>query len=103
MRMMIFFDLPTGTKAERKAAHDFREFLLKDGYYMVQYSVYARICNGYDAVKKHTKRVQQVVPPEGSVRLLTITEKQYEAMTVILGDLKDAEAPIDAVDRKSVV
>lgn len=39
MRMMIFFDLPTGTKAERKAAHDFREFLLKDGYYIAVFGL----------------------------------------------------------------
>lgn len=96
MRMIVFFDLPTNTKSERRAAHKFREFLLKDGYYMLQYSVYARICNGYDSVCTHTRRVKQNVPQEGSIRLLTITEKQYEKMTIILGEKKRDEEPIES-------
>ena len=51
MRMIVFFDLPVGTARERKAATKFRNFLIKDGYHMVQYSVYSRICNGNDAVE----------------------------------------------------
>lgn len=41
MRMIVFFDLPVGTARERKAATKFRNFLIKDGYHMVQYSVYS--------------------------------------------------------------
>ena len=58
MRILIFFDLPVGSAKERKAATKFRQFLLKDGYYMVQYSVYARVCNGTDAVEKHRIRLK---------------------------------------------
>ena len=53
---------------------------------MVQYSVYARVCNGNDAVKKHEMRLNINLPKEGSVRLLVITEKQYESMRVLLGE-----------------
>lgn len=53
MRMIVFFDLPVQTKTERRHATAFRNFLLKDGYHMLQFSVYARVCNGNDAVKKH--------------------------------------------------
>ena len=51
MRMLVFFDLPVTKKEERKAAARFRSFLLKEGYYMVQFSVYSRVCNGNDAVE----------------------------------------------------
>lgn len=85
MRLLVIFDLPVKTKAQRKAATKFRKFLLNDGYYMVQYSVYVRICNGYDAIKKHETRLQQNAPEYGSIRALTVTENQYEKMKLILG------------------
>lgn len=51
MRILVLFDIPVKTKYQRHVASRFRHFLLKDGYYMLQYSVYARICNGPDAVE----------------------------------------------------
>ena len=93
MRILVFFDLPVTTKQERKIASDFRKYLIKDGYYMVQFSVYARICNGYDAVEKHIKRMEAIVPDNGSIRALVITEKQYESMYILTGKLLKSEAP----------
>ena len=81
------------TKAQRRAATRFRNFLLKDGFFMVQYSVYARICLGMDAVEKHRERVKAAVPDNGSVRLLVITEKQYESIDVLIGALTEADEP----------
>ena len=94
MRMIVFFDLPVTEKAAQKAATKFRNFLINDGYLMVQYSVYSRVCNGYDAVKKHEKRLKQHLPPNGSVRLLTITEKQYESMQILLGEYIQSDIPL---------
>lgn len=91
MRMMVFFDLPVKTKAQRRVATGFRNFLLKDGYHMLQYSVYARVCNGTDAVEKHKKRMQENLPDNGSVRLLVITEKQYESILILVGNLAKEE------------
>lgn len=91
MRMMIFFDLPVKTKTQRRVATQFRNFLLKDGYFMIQYSVYCRICNGYDDVEKHKSRLRTNRPDNGSVRLLVITEKQYEKMELIIGNLVNEE------------
>lgn len=76
MRMIVFFDLPVQTKTERRHATAFRNFLLKDGYHMLQFSVYARVCNGNDAVKKHESRLGASLPPNGSIRLLVVTEKR---------------------------
>lgn len=91
MRMLVFFDLPTATKSERKAATRFRNFLVNDGYHMVQYSVYARVCNGIDAVNKHRNRLYGKLPDNGSVRLLVITEKQYSSIEIMLGPLTQAD------------
>lgn len=84
--MLVFFDLPVKTKKDRKEAAKFRNFLLKDGYYMVQYSVYSRICNGYDMVCTHENRINQNLPQNGSVRMLIITEKQYDAIRILVGN-----------------
>ena len=85
MRIIVLFDLPVTSATERKSATKFRNFLLKDGYYMLQFSVYSRVCNGNDAVEKHFKRIKNNLPSNGAVRLLTITEKQYQNMQILLG------------------
>jgi len=95
MRIMVFFDLPVKTKTERSIATKFRTFLLKDGYHMVQYSLYARVCNGMDSVEKHIKRLKANLPPNGSVRVLTITEKQYESIKILVGELSLEEKSAD--------
>jgi CRISPR-associated protein Cas2 len=84
--MLIMFDLPTNTKDERRVATQFRNFLLKEGFYMIQYSVYVRICNGLDCVEKYRKRIKTAIPALGSVRLLTITEKQYNGVDILVGE-----------------
>jgi len=87
--------LPVTTKAQRLDASKFRSFLLKDGYHMIQYSVYARICNGTDAVAKHRGRLMRNLPDNGSIRLLVITEKQYESVEILLGNLTQADDPFE--------
>ena len=81
--MIVFFDIPVKTKRQRRIATCFRNFLIKDGYHMVQYSVYARVCNGIDAVNKHRSRLKTALPENGSVRLMVVTEKQYEAIEIL--------------------
>jgi len=96
MRLLVFFDLPVTTRDERRAANRFRHFLLSDGYDRVQWSVYARIVNGADAVEKHMKRLAANLPPEGSVRALQLTEKQFAAMTILVGERQIQEKKVDA-------
>lgn len=85
MRLLVFFDLPVVTKAERRAYALFRRFLVNDGYDMIQFSVYGRILNGQDALEKHYKRLVENLPPEGSVRCLSVTEKQFASMKLLVG------------------
>ena len=85
MRIIVLFDLPVKTKRQRSDATRFRNFLLMDGYHMVQLSVYARICSGLDSVAVHRSRLYAALPPKGAVRMLVITEKQYSRMEILLG------------------
>lgn len=96
MRIIVFFDLPVTSKAKRKAASDFRRFLRRDGYQMLQLSVYTRIVRGRDMLQKHHKRLCENLPREGSVRCLEVTEKQFAAMTVLLGEKTTVEKKVNA-------
>lgn len=78
MWMMVIFDLPVGTKGQRKAATRFRKFLLDQGFSMSQFSVYMRFCGSKDQAEAYTKRIQQALPKIGLVQVLYFTDKQYE-------------------------
>ena len=93
MRMIVLFYLPVQTKKQRHDAAAFRNFLLKDGYTMLQYSVYVRVCNGMDAVQKHRLRLYDHLPDDGAARLLVITEKQYASIEILLGELTQTDQP----------
>lgn len=86
MWLIIFFDLPVKTKEQKRQATQFRNFLLNDGYLMLQYSVYSRTCRAQDAVDKHLKRALDNLPRTGSVRGLQVTDKQYSRMRILLGN-----------------
>ena len=94
MRILVFFDLPVLTKANKKNYTRFRKFLQKDGYIMIQLSVYSRLCNGLEGATKHLKRIAQNLPPAGSVRSLCVTDKQYACMIHWVGRPANAEKRI---------
>ena len=79
------FDLPTKTKNDKKSYIDFRRFLLNDGFDMMQYSIYSRLCPSNDIAEKHTKRIVTNTPKKGSIRMMTITNKQYADMKILAG------------------
>jgi len=77
MWLFVFFDLPTTTKKERKNAATFRKCLEKDGFTMMQYSVYIRHCSSKENCDIHIKRIRMSVPEVGMVSILAVTDKQY--------------------------
>ena len=89
--LMVFFDLPVKTKKQRRIATKFRKFLVDDGYIMLQYSVYTRICRGQEAVNKHMGRLTKSLPGEGSVRSLQVTDAQYARMKTLVGTRRSEE------------
>lgn len=91
MRMVVFFDLPTTGPSDKRNYVLFRRFLLKDGYDMLQWSVYSRVINGAGDRDKHMKRLKSNLPPAGSVRCLTVSEKQFVGMAFLVGTKKAAE------------
>lgn len=93
MWVLAMFDLPTDTKAARRSYTRFREKLLEDGFTMLQYSVYVRHCASEDNADVHSQRVQHALPDDGEVRVLTITDKQFERMRVFWGKMRRPPEP----------
>ncbi len=85
MWLFVFFDLPTNTKAETKAATKFRKILLKDGFTMFQFSIYLRHCSSRENAKVHEKRVKLALPAKGRIGILMITDKQFGMMEIYHG------------------
>jgi CRISPR-associated protein Cas2 len=94
MRIMLFFDLPMTTKAGRKNYTHFRQFLLKGGYDMLQFSVYTRMCNGMDQAQRQLTNLSSNLPPKGSVRTLCLTDKQFGRMTHWVGPTTQHEKKV---------
>ena len=83
--ILVFFDLPTETKAERKVYARFRKDIMKDGFGMFQFSIYLRHCSSRENADVHIKRVKKILPPKGHVGIMTITDKQFGMMEIFRG------------------
>lgn len=92
--LLCMFDLPVRTKKQRKTAGKFRKLLIEDGYWMLQFSVYGRPCASDDHAAVHLGRLQLSIPKEGQVRVLKITDKQYQRMLVYYGKRKQSAESI---------
>lgn len=85
MWIMVMFDLPTDSSLARRRYREFREKLLKRGFTMLQFSVYARHCASQEKTDVIVKAILGSLPPEGEVRIIRFTDKQFERMQVFLG------------------
>lgn len=85
MWILVFFDLPTETKKDRKAASTFRKELLNDGFTMFQFSIYVRHCASMENAEVHMKRIKTLLPQYGKVGMLCITDKQFGNIQLFFG------------------
>lgn len=88
MWIVAMFDLPVDTKEARRQYSRFRQALLADGFMKMQYSVYTRHCASRENAAVHIRRIERALPPDGEVRVIVITERQYEKMRIFLGRMR---------------
>ncbi|WP_235925786.1 CRISPR-associated endonuclease Cas2 [Pontibacter burrus] len=93
MWLFVFFDLPTETKQDKKEYTTFRKRLQKDGFSMMQYSVYTRHCASRESADVHVSRVKQMLPPKGLVTIAQFTDKQYSRIINFWGNGRKAVTP----------
>ena len=85
MWVLVFFDLPTETRLERKAATRFRKNLLDDGFNMFQFSIYMRFCPSRENAMVHIKRTKNTLPKKGKIGIMQITDKQFGMIELFHG------------------
>ncbi len=93
MWLCVLFDLPVLSPQQRHAYSVFRRKLKKDGFTMLQYSVYVRHCASGENAEVHIGRVKEIIPPEGLVSVLSITDKQYNTMITFWGRRRKPNDP----------
>lgn len=93
MWLIVFFDLPTETKKQRKDATVFRKRLIADGFTRFQFSIYIRPAPSYESVDVHSKRVKSFLPEEGNVCIMAITDKQFSKIQIFQGVKKSLPPP----------
>ena len=99
MWVLVFFDLPTETKKERKAHAQFRKKLLEDGFTMFQFSIYMRHCASRENADVHIKRVKKLLPEKGYVGILCITDKQFGTMELFYcKEEKEVDVPCQQLE-----
>ena len=101
MRMILFFDLPRNTSKEISAATRFVNDLKKDGFMMLQESVYCKLLLNLSAFDPIKKKIDKIKPKKGNIILLTVTEKQFNDMDIILGEFTHKQ--INSTDRVVVI
>lgn len=86
MRMVVFFDLPTETNEDRRNYRKFRKVLIKNGFIMLQESVYSKVMTTPSVENSVRNVIKKNKPPKGIVQTLTVTEKQFSKMEYIVGE-----------------
>lgn len=97
MRLMLFFDLPMQSDKERREYNRFHKFLLKNGFIMMQKSVYTKLVINNVTSSAIKQRVRNNLPPEGIVEMLEITENQFSKIEYLVGE--EQQLTIDSLDR----
>ncbi len=88
MRLLVMFDLPTETQEDKRNYRKFRTLLLKNGFIMMQESVYTRMLPSPSVKESVCAQLRKNKPPNGLVQVLTLTEKQFAQMECIVGEFR---------------
>lgn len=83
------FDLPTETSMDRRHYRWFRKYLIDDGFIMMQESIYTKICINMHAVEQVERSIEKHKPPKGIVQIMSVTERQFAGMKLVVGELDD--------------
>ena len=99
--MILFFDLPMVSARERKIYATFRKQLIHERFVMMQQSVYSKLVLNSTNEKLTYDRIKKIIPDNGVVQLLTITERQFASMEYLAGEYD--ELSIQSTDRTVVL
>lgn len=93
MRIIVILS-PTNKWGTKTEYTNLRKFLLKDGYLRIAPEVFMRITPTRRASEKHYRRLEDFAPKTGTVRVLRLTEKQYESIYLLSGEINYQEKTV---------
>ena len=85
MRILVMLD-PTNKRGTKAAYTALRIFLQSDGYLRIGTELYMRITPSRKTAEKHIHRLADYDPGTGTVRVLKLTEKQYDSIWYLTGE-----------------
>ena len=94
MWLFAMFDLPVKTRSQRREYTRFRKSLLREGFSQLQFSVYARYCVSEEVGVAYCDRIRDFLPPEGQVRMLAVTERQFAKQKIYWGPKQKPSEPV---------
>lgn len=97
MRLLVFFDLPMLTDKDRREYQKFHKYLVRNGFIMMQKSVYSKLVINNMTSAAVRQRIKRNLPPQGIVELLEITENQFSGIEYLVGE--EQQLTIDSLDR----
>ncbi len=100
MRVLVFFDLPVETAENRRDYSRFRRMLIKNGFIMLQESVYCRMVLNQNAAAAISSTIKRHKPPKGLVQILVVTERQFSKMEYVVGEF---DTDVISDDRRLVI
>lgn len=86
MRLLLFFDLPTETSKNRLDYTRFHKFLIKNGFIMMQKSVYSKLVINNVTSAAVKAKISKNLPPTGIIELLEVTENQFSRIEYLIGE-----------------
>lgn len=86
MRIIVMYDVPNNSSEENKEYTKFRKLLIKNGYSMMQFSIYIKCLNVKTKFESEVKKISKFIPSQGNIRVLAITEKQFQDMIFLKGE-----------------
>lgn len=97
MRIILFFDLPTKTSADKRNYRYFKRDLINEGFIMMQESVYCKLVMNYSAAEIFLAKIKKISPKKGLIQCMCITEKQYTDIHSIIGERSSSK--LSSTDR----
>lgn len=88
MRVIVMFDIPVNTSEEKRDYRVFRKWLIKDGFIMMQYSIYSKLVLNESSAKLLRKRIEEQKTKKGLIQVLQLTENQFQDIYCIQGKSK---------------
>jgi len=86
MRILVMFDLPTLTVEQQRAYRIFRKWLLKDGFVMMQESIYSKLVLNNNSVKLVIEKIKRNKTKDGIIQVLVLSEKEFNNIEYIVGE-----------------